>query len=122
VIKQSKLYDLDALSRDHKDDVQFVHYMVSLFLSVIPETKDLFIKAAETDNWNDVHFYAHKLKASIDIFDLGSLKQIIRSIETRSKRIAASDKIQLKQDVQLVADYLEKCVSEMKAEFDQQQH
>jgi HPt (histidine-containing phosphotransfer) domain-containing protein len=120
VTKQKKLYDLDALLRNHKDDDQFVYHMISLFLSIIPQTKDLFIEAADTENWNDVHFYAHKLKASIDIFDLGALKQVIRSIETRSKKIASSDKVQLQQDVKFVADYLEKCVSEMKAEFGQQ--
>ena len=119
MIKENKLYDLDALSRNHEGDAQFIINMVSLFLSVIPETKDLFIEAAEAENWKQVHFYAHKLKASIDIFDLAPLKQIIRSIESGSKKMTNSDKQQLKQDVHFVADYLEKCILEMKAEFGQ---
>jgi HPt (histidine-containing phosphotransfer) domain-containing protein len=120
VTKQNKLYDLNALSRNHEADAQFIHNMVSLFLAIIPETKDSFIEAANTENWNQVHFYAHKLKASIDVFDLSPLKQIIRSIEARSKKIIDSDKKHLKQDVHFVADYLENCITEMKTEFGQQ--
>ena len=118
--KQDKLYDLNALSRNHEADAQFVVNMVSLFLAVIPETKSSFVEAADTENWSQVHFYAHKLKASIDIFNLDALKQMIRSIELRSKKITASDKKHLKQDVKFVADYLDKCITEMKAEFGQQ--
>ncbi len=118
--KENKLYDLNALSRNHEADAQFIHNMVSLFLAIIPETKDSFIEAVNTENWNQVYFYAHTLKASIDVFDLSPLKQIIRSIESRSKKIINSDKKHLKQDVQFVADYLEKCLTEMKAEFGQQ--
>ncbi len=118
--KQNKLYDLNALSRNHEADVQFIHHMVSLFLTTIPETKDLLVEAAESENWSQVHFYAHKLKASIDVFNLNPLKQVIRSIESKSKKIATLDKKQLKQDVQFIADNLEKCITEMKAEFEQQ--
>jgi HPt (histidine-containing phosphotransfer) domain-containing protein len=115
--KQNKLYDLNALSRNHVTDAQFIHNMVSLFLAIIPETKDSLVEAMNTENWNQVHFYAHKLKASIDVFNLSPLKQIIRSIESKSKKITVADKKQLKQDVGFVADYLEKCVTEMRAEF-----
>jgi HPt (histidine-containing phosphotransfer) domain-containing protein len=118
--KQDKLYDLNALSRNHVTDAQFIHNMVSLFLAIIPETKDSLVEAMNTENWNQLHFYAHKLKASIDVFNLSPLKQMIRSIESRSKKITGSDKKHLKEDVQFVANYLEKCVIEMKAEFKMQ--
>ncbi len=115
--KQHKLYDLNALSHNHEADTEFIEHMVSLFLATIPETKNLLIEAADTEDWSQVYFFSHKLKASIDIFNLDALKLIIRNIESRSKKVTVSNKEQLKQDVHFVAEYLEKCLIQMKVEF-----
>ncbi len=110
-----KLYDTDTLTQTHEADAVFIKFMVSLFVRHMPETNACLELAYKEKDWEHVFFFAHKLKASIDLFNLEQLKDPIRSIEQKAKSQQHTDTIA--GDVVLVSNYLHRCVAAMKNEF-----
>ena len=89
--------------------------MISLFLEHIPKTNVELEKASNENNLEKIYFYAHKMKASIDLFNLNPLKDFIRKLELKAKNKTETDTI--KDDVSFISDYINKCIVAMKAEF-----
>jgi hypothetical protein len=113
--EQEKLYDTVALTQTHNANPEFIKYMASLFIQYIPETSANLEKACSESNWEKVYFFAHKMKASIDLFNLVPLKDIIRKVEQRALRFTQTDSIA--RDVNFITGYIEKCIDVMKQEF-----
>lgn len=111
------LYNTHTLIETHQADADFVHHMVSLFIKNIPQTNAKLIKACEEQDWEWVYFYAHKLKASIDLFNLEPLKTVIRNIETNTKNLSKVKKQAVEEDVRFISSYIQKCVAAMKKDF-----
>jgi len=114
--EEGKLYDTKTLIQIHQADTEFVKYMISLFIKNIPEVNAHLEKACDEENWKKVYFYAHKLKASIDLFNLEELKNPIRIIEQKAKNQTETDSIS--KDVNFISNYIKKCIAAMKKEFD----
>src|SRR5205809_6676236 len=106
--EQGKLYDTEILLQTHHADEEFIKYMVSLFIKHVPETNTNLEKACSEKDWGNVHFFAHKLKASIDLFNLIPLKDLVRKVEHRAKNLTDTDTIA--KDVSFISDYISKCV------------
>jgi len=113
--ENEKLYDTVSLTKTHQDNPDFIRYMASLFVQHLPETSASLEKACNENNWEKVYFFAHKMRASIDLFNLEPLKDLIRKVEQRALKFTQTDLIQ--KDVSFIADYIHKCVTLMKKEF-----
>jgi len=113
--ENEKLYDTEILIRTHNADGEFIKYMISLFVKHIPESNANLEKACRENDWANVHFYAHKMKASIDLFNLVPLKTLIRKVEQNAKNIVDTDTIP--NDINFVSNYIQKCVVAMREEY-----
>jgi HPt (histidine-containing phosphotransfer) domain-containing protein len=111
----AKLYDTQTLILTHHADQEFVKYMVSLFIQHIPQTNADLEKACAENDWKRVYFYAHKMKASIDLFNLNELKTLIRKIEQNAKNDVDTEAIP--GEVNFVSNYIKNCLKEMKVDF-----
>ena len=110
-----KLYDTKSLTQTHKADSEFIRYMIDLFLETIPKTVTKLKKASHEEDWKTVYFYAHKLKTSIDIFNLAPLRPLIRELERKAKNETETGSIA--EEVNFIAEYIKKSMAAMKHDF-----
>ncbi len=115
--EETRLYDFSIITHSHPPDNEFIKNMVSLFLTNMPETNNSLVKACNEQNWEEVHFNAHKMKAGIDTFNVVPLKSIIRKVEKKSKHISEADIEAINKDVMLIDHYIQKCINAMKQEI-----
>ena len=113
--ENEKLYDTQILVKTHDADLDFVKYMVSVFLEHMPDYNTNLEKAASESDWKGVFFFAHKMKASIDLFDMKQLRDFIRQLEQKAKTNTNTETIAA--DVQFVSDNIKRCIDQMKADF-----
>lgn len=81
---ETKLYDLDLLQSTARGNQEFMNKMIRLFLDSFPEYMTELQKAGESGNWSQVKFFAHKMKATIDLIGVASLKEPIRKLESNA--------------------------------------
>jgi len=82
VFKQSeKLYDLAMVDSIGKGDKEFTDNIVSIFIEAMPANLESLIKAAADKNFDSLSRIAHKMKSSIDLLGVSTLKQTIRDLE-----------------------------------------
>jgi HPt (histidine-containing phosphotransfer) domain-containing protein len=110
-----KLYNTETILKTHYGDQEFVRSMAELFIEHLPAMSTELQKASVKKDWESLYFYAHKMKATIDLFSIDSLSDIIRKLEKQGK--TAADSKTLKQDVNYVADIINACVAQLKNEF-----
>ncbi len=80
-----KLYDLSGLQEIHQDDESFIRIIKDAFINHTPSDANKMLNACNAGDWAQVSFMAHKLKSSIDILKIMSIKDDIRTIETNAK-------------------------------------
>ncbi len=81
MIADNKPYSLVKLSGFVGDDPQQILEMVDLFIQTIPPELSLLKKNASMGLYDEVATVAHRIKPSIDVFDIKDALQIIRTIE-----------------------------------------
>lgn len=113
--ENNKLYDIGTLMQTHYADTEFVKYMIGLFIKHMPESNANLEEACNEKNWEKVYFFAHKMKASIDLFDLEQLKKLIREVEQKAQKSIQINTIA--KDVNFISDYIRRCVNDMKKDF-----
>src|SRR5215813_6658894 len=81
--KKSSLYNFKKISEGGHPN--FTKEIIELFLNNCPaETKKL-VKMCREKNWEEVYFIAHKMKATIDLLNIESIKHEIREVEKCAK-------------------------------------
>ena len=80
-----KLYDLSGLQDIHQDDDTFIRIIKDAFINHTPSDATKMLNACHAEDWAQVSFLAHKLKSSIDILKIISIKDDIRIIESNAK-------------------------------------
>ncbi len=76
-----KLYDLSMVDAIGKDDKEFAKNIISIFLESMPGNIDALIKAGHEKNYDQISKVAHKMKSSIDLLGINTLKLTIRKLE-----------------------------------------
>jgi HPt (histidine-containing phosphotransfer) domain-containing protein len=109
----SELYDLTLLNQLALNDEEFIAKMKELFITSTPEIVDQIFESFEGNEFEKMSGLAHKLKPSIDTFNIHSLKETIRKIEKfhtlgGSKEELVNWLSQLKTDSGLVIDDLKR--------------
>lgn len=110
-----KLYDTEGILKTHGGDAEFVKYIAGLFVEHAPEMSAELQKASLKKDWANLHFYAHKMKATIDLFSITALTDIIRKLEKEGK--TSTDSGTLKKDVQYVVKIIDACVAQLKKDL-----
>lgn len=115
----AKLFDTITLIETHHADKDFIKHMITLFVKNIPESNANLEKACKEKNWERVYFNAHKMKASIDLFNLNPLKDLIRKLELKAKNNEKSkaEVDIIDDDVNFISSYVKDCVADMKREY-----
>ena len=80
-----RLYDLSGLKEIHQDDEAFIRIIKDAFINHTPSDANKMLNACNSGDWAQVSFLAHKLKSSIDILKIMSIKDDIRTIEANAK-------------------------------------
>ena len=111
-----KLYDTQNLLDTHQGDTQFVKHIAGLFIHHMPAMSAELRKAFSNKDWQNVYFYAHKMKASIDLFGIKELAETIRAVEQQGKTGIPSDN--LSEEVENVERIVRQCVEQLKNEFE----
>jgi HPt (histidine-containing phosphotransfer) domain-containing protein len=86
-------YDLTYLIEVSKGNDAFMLEMINIFLSKTPETLQVIEDAINTSNWEQVGFYAHKLKATYAYMGMLGLKEEIIKIEKSAKNLEGLEEI-----------------------------
>jgi hypothetical protein len=67
-------------------DQSFTKRMLQLFLDTVPATLADIKGATDKSEWMPLSKHAHKLKSTIDSMNISSLKNDIRTIESKGKK------------------------------------
>lgn len=87
------MYDLSELREMSGDDESFIQEMLDVFLKNNQDYLQLLNKAFESKDWKGVKFNAHKIKPSILLFRIDSLKQTILDLNEFSGKEINLDKM-----------------------------
>lgn len=111
---KGKLYDLSQVRQFLGDDKQQIGNMISIFVSETPVMIKALQDNAQDMNFDEVRFYAHKLKSSIDLFQINGLQNDIRTLEKLA--IDKIDEPAIKQYVTDITSTLNSVIQEIQKE------
>ena len=114
--KDEKLYNLADLRIIQKDDEGFVKNIVGLFISNVPKNAAELVTAADNGDWEKVYFIAHKMKSSIELVNIESIRADVKRVELNAKTKTNLEEIPEK--VAYINSIVEKAAAQMKYEFD----
>lgn len=82
-MSNKKLYTIHAEEQGWDDD--FVKEVAGLFVQHVPKMSYDLVKSCGSKNWQQVYFFAHKMKASLDLLEVEDMKDTIRHLEQLAK-------------------------------------
>jgi PAS domain S-box-containing protein len=110
-----KLYNLDDLRMIQKDDESFVLSIIGLFIQNVPKNAEELLVATDAGDWEKVYFLAHKMKSSVELVNIISIKDDLRRVEFCAKTKTNLEEIPAK--AVLVNTAVQKAAAQMKEEF-----
>jgi len=114
--KDEKLYNLADLRIIQKDDEGFVKNIVSLFIANVPKNAAELVIASDNGDWDKVYFIAHKMKSSIELVNIESIRADVKRVELNAKTKTNLEEIPEK--VAYINLVVEKAATQMKEEFE----
>lgn len=109
------LFDLTVIVNMADGNNDFVYEFIETFLKRTPVTLEELNEAWKNKELEKTHLMAHKLKSTIDLTRIDSLKEEIRYIEQYAQEINKEDEVDNK--IQKVNQVLEQIFKEMKEEI-----
>lgn len=109
-----KHYKLDRIKELAENDQDFILALAQTFLDEVPEDAKVLKIAAESENYLLTYQTAHKMKPTIDMFELGVLNDLIE-VQDWGKFEKVGEDISEKLNIVLVA--IENAVQELKEDF-----
>ena len=110
-----KLYQTKNLLDAHGGDQEFLKYVVSLFIEHVPAWTRELNKACLQANWEQVYFWAHKLKPTIDLFEIKEAHLLVRSIENNARSVSHIE--QIPDEIGKISQLLKECTQQLQNEF-----
>lgn len=110
----SKYYQLHRVLEMAEGDEDFVAAIAAAFIEEVPEDAARLKKAVPAKDYKEVYQAAHKMKPTIDLFELGVLDTLIE-VQDWGK-FEQTDK-NVDQQLQLVLNAVENATNEIKADF-----
>src|SRR5258706_13144082 len=81
---EKPLYSL-AKIKEIDDAEDFIQQVISIFLETVPQNTDALVKACDEEDWEQVHFYAHKIKSNVHLLSIDSILDEIKFVEQSAK-------------------------------------
>lgn len=110
-----KNYNLTKVKAFIGDNEMVLDKMIDIFLTNIPDILNKIDEGMRQEDYDQVSFYAHKLKSSIDNFSIIQLTEDVRTIEKSAKEKKDLDK--LPSLVEKLKSVLNSIIQEVKTDF-----
>jgi hypothetical protein len=81
---EKSLYSL-AKIKEIDDDEDFIQQVISIFLETVPENTGALVKACNEEDWEQVYFYAHKIKSNVNLLSIDCIIDEIKFVEQSAK-------------------------------------
>jgi CheY-like chemotaxis protein len=114
-VQLEKLYDLKQVEELAAGNKDFILTLINIFLEATPQDSAALVEACEAKNWDRVSKLAHKLKSTVDMLNMSSIKTDIRTIELDAKKGINLDNI--KRLVPKVDKIIQATAQQLKQEF-----
>lgn len=108
-----KLYRLRELA---DNDDSFILALAETFLEEVPADAVLLKQAVENENKPQTYQVAHKMKPTIDVFELGVLDKLLE-IEQWAKGNTTANSNAISTQLKTVLEAIEKATNEIKSDF-----
>ena len=110
----SEYYKLHRVREMAEGDEDFVAAIAAAFIEEVPEDAERLRVAVPSNDYKEVYQAAHKMKPTIDLFELGVLDKLIE-VQDWGK-LEQSDK-NVDAQLQIVLTAVENATNEIKADF-----
>jgi HPt (histidine-containing phosphotransfer) domain-containing protein len=110
----SEYYKLDRVREMADNDEDFVGALVAAFLEEVPEDAERLKNAVAEKDYHEAYQAAHKMKPTIDLFELGVLDTLIE-VQDWGK-LQQTDK-NIDGQLEIVLTAIENACEGLKAEF-----
>lgn len=107
-------YNLFRVRELADNDEEFIGALVQAFLEEVPEDAERLKKAVAAKDYEDAYQAAHKMKPTIDLFELGVLQTLI---EVQDWGKFKQTEVDVSEQVGLVLGAIESASAEMKSDF-----
>jgi HPt (histidine-containing phosphotransfer) domain-containing protein len=114
MVMKGKLYNLSQIKLFLGEDRKQLGNMITIFLNETPVMLKALNDNLSDKNYDEVRFYAHKLKSSIDLFQINGLQIDIRKLETLAQE--QKDIPSISQYVSEITGTLENVMQEISKE------
>jgi len=84
MMPDAQLYNLDQL-KEIDDNEDFILQVITIFLETVPCNTEAMVKACTEKDWEQVYFFAHKIKSNINLLNIGSIVDEIKFVEQSAK-------------------------------------
>ncbi len=112
---EEMLYDLSGLQEISRGNQAFIEKLVKLFCEESKVMIEQMKEAYASGKLDVMGAVAHKIKPSIDILKINSLKQVIRSIEKAGKELNKTE--ELSTQIQFTDEVINKTIKKLQQEF-----
>lgn len=109
-----QFYKLDRIRELADGDEDFVAALAAAFLEEVPEDAKRLRASVPNKDYKETYQAAHKMKPTIDLFELGVLDTLIE-VQDWGK-FEQSDK-NVEQELQIILTAVEDAVNEIKSDF-----
>jgi len=107
-------YKLFRVKELADNDESFIAALAEAFLDEVPEDAERLKKAVAELNYYDAYQAAHKMKPTIDLFELGVLNTLI---EVQDWGKFTKKELDITPQLEIVITAVDNAVAEMKADF-----
>lgn len=114
---KGKLYDLNQIRLFVGEDHKQITNMINIFTSEIPVMLKGLNENLDKHDYTEVRFYAHKLKSSIDLFQINGLQNDIRTLEKLASEV--NDILAIEKYVNSITSTLEEVLLEIQKETEE---
>lgn len=111
--KKERLYSLDKLTEMDGADDEFVKQVIDIFLETVPLTSIALVKACKEQDWQQVYFYAHKMKANVNLLSINSIIDEIKFVENGAKELVHLE--EMAEKVKHINEVVQQTAEEMKS-------
>lgn len=108
-------YKLTRVRELADNDQDFIMALASTFLEEVPEDAARLKQAVAENDYHNAYQAAHKMKPTIDLFELGVLQDLI-VVQDWGKFVKKEEDIT--DQLQIVLTSVENAVAEIKSDFD----
>lgn len=112
--KHQPIYSLDKL-KEIDDSTEFIRQVLRIFLDTVPSNSKAMVKACAEENWEQVYFFAHKMKANINLLSITAIMEDIKFVEQNAKGMTNLNEIPGK--VKFIDEVVDKAGEDMLSLF-----